>query len=112
MLKVFMSDAPGQRFSQAEEINGAKVTVSGERNGQAIVIHPSGHEFLVVGYRSSLSLTDPAFQWPDMKRIRVQKVHWAEDQWHDDGRPAYGFNQSNKTLNVDLDTPQAVLVNW
>lgn len=112
MLKVFMSDAPGQTFSQTEEINGAKVTINGERNGQAIVIHPSGHEFLVVGYRSSLSLSDPGFQWPDMKGIRVQKVRWADDQWQKDGEPAYGFDQANKTLRVDLDTPQAILVNW
>lgn len=112
MLKVFMSDAPEQRFSQTEEINGAKVTVSGERNGQAIVIHPSGHEFLVVGFRSSLSLSDPAFQWPGMKGIRVQKVSWTGDQWQKDGEPAYGFDQTSSTLNVELDTPQAILVNW
>ena len=111
-LKVFMSRSPGQRFSQTEEVNGAKVTVSGDRNGQAIVIHPSAREFLVVGYRSTLSLNDLAFQFPEMKNIRVKKVYWAEDQWHQDGEPGYAVGQSNKTLEVELDTPQAVLVTW
>ncbi len=111
-LKVFMSSRPGQQFSQSEEVNGFKVTVSGEENGQAIVIHPSGHEFLLVGYRSSVSFQDSAFQWPGVKNLRVERVRWAGDGWGKDGEPAYWLNQSNKTLEVELDTAQAVRVYW
>jgi hypothetical protein len=111
-LKVFMSHSPGQRFAQTEEVNGAKVTVSGERDGQAIVIHPTGHEFLAVGYRSSVSLKDPAFQWPEMRNVQVMKVYWAGDHWNKDGEPGYSVDQSNMTLYVELDTPQVVLVTW
>ena len=65
-LKVFMSGVPGGRFSRTEDINGAKVTVTGENDGKAIVIHLSGHEFLLVGYRASISFNDPTFVWPEM----------------------------------------------
>jgi Beta-galactosidase len=111
-IKVFMSRSPGQRFSTTETINGFPVTVTGENNGQAIIIHPSGHEFLLVGYRANVSFTDPAFRWPTMKQIRVEKVYWAGDHWNQDGEPNYGVDQSKKTLDIDLNTPQAVFVSW
>ncbi len=111
-LKVFMSESPGQRFTQTEEIDGFKVTVNGERNGQAIVIHLSGYEFLVVGYRTSVSWKDSAFSWPQMKSVRIEKVMWSRDHWDRDGEPAYGVNQSGKVLSVDLGSPQAIRVTW
>ena len=111
-LRVFMADSPGQRFTETADINGAKVTVSGEHDGQAIVIHPSGHEFLVVGYRASVSWDDPAFRWPQMKTIRVDRVAWDGDHWRPQGEPAYNVDQSRHSLSVDLDTPQALLVSW
>jgi hypothetical protein len=73
-LGVFTSRLPGQRFSETKDVNGFKVTVSGEHNGEAIVIHPSGHEFLMAGFRSSVSMNDPTFQWSMMKSIRVRRV--------------------------------------
>jgi hypothetical protein len=111
-LKVFMAQTPGQRFSQTQELNGVKVTVTGERNGQAIVIHPSNHEFLMVGFRAGVSLSNPAFEWPAMKNVRVQRVRWTEDHFEKDGEPSYGVDQSNKTLDIDLEGPQAVRVSW
>ena len=111
-LKVFMSRSPGQRFSTTEDVNGFPVTVTGENNGQAIVIHPAAHEFLVVGYRTSASFRDPAFQWPTMKQIRVEKVYWADDHWNGDGEPEYYVDQSNRTLDVDLNAPQVLRISW
>jgi hypothetical protein len=111
-LRVIMSRSPGQRFSTTETVNGFPVTVTGENNGQAIVIHPAAHEFLLIGYRANVSFTDPAFQWPAMKQIRVERVYWAGDHWNQDGEPNYGVDQSKKTLDIDLNTPQAVLVSW
>lgn len=111
-LKVFMSQSPGQRFSMKEDVNGFPVTVAGGENGQAIVIHPSGHEFLVIGYRAGVSFSDPTFEWPGMKQIRVEKVSWAGDHWNEDGAPEYYVNQSSKTLDVVLSTPQAVRISW
>jgi hypothetical protein len=111
-LKVFMSDLPGQRFTRSEEVNGFTTTVTGEREGQAIVIHPSGHEFLVVGYRCEVSWHDAAFIWPEMKNLKVKRVVWAGERWKSDGEASYNVDQSNKTLSVDLDSPQAVLLTW
>jgi len=111
-IKVFMSRSPGQRFSTTEIVGGFPVTVTGENNGQAIVIHPAGHEFLLVGYRATVSFTDPTFQWPAMKQIRVERVSWAGDHWNQDGAPNYGVDQSKKILDINLDTPQAILVSW
>jgi len=59
-----------------------------------------------------VSWHDPAFRWPEMKSIRVEKVVWAVDHWASDGEPTYGVDQSKKILYVDLDSPQAVLVTW
>ncbi|HET9307986.1 MAG TPA: hypothetical protein VFO46_18355 [Candidatus Sulfotelmatobacter sp.] len=111
-LKVFMSQSPGQRFSTKEDVNGFPVTVAGGENGQAIVVHPSGHEFLVVGYRAGVSFSDPSFEWPGMKQIRVEKVSWERDHWSEDGASEYYVNQSSKKLDVVLSTPQAVRVTW
>jgi hypothetical protein len=112
MLKVFMSRLPGQRFSETKDVNGVKISVTGEDNGQAIVMHASGHEFLLVGYRAGVSFQDPAFQWPEMKSIHVAKVHWTGEHWEEDGEPSYGVDQSKKTLSIELDSPQAIRVSW
>ena len=111
-LKVFMARIPGQKFSETANVNSFPVTVDGANDGQVIVIHTSAHEFLLIGYRSAVSFKDPAFHWPAIKSIRVAKVHWAGDHWAEEGEPTYGVNQSNKTLYVELDTPQAARVSW
>ncbi len=111
-LKVFMSDLPGQAFTKTDNVNEFRVAVNGEKSGQAIVIHPTGHQFLLVGYRSHVSWSDPGFRWPEIKNIRVERVVFAGDHWDRDGEPSYGVDQSKKILSVDLDSPQAVLVTW
>jgi hypothetical protein len=107
-----MSPAPTQRFSITEDVNGFPVSVSGEDNGQAIVIYKGRHEFLVVGFRVSVSFTDPAFQWPTMKTIHVARVDWNHERWNGDGEPEYHVDQSHKTLSIDLDRPQALQISW
>jgi hypothetical protein len=111
-LKVFMARTPGQRFVQTEDVGGFRVTVIGEDNGQAMVIHPAEREFIIVGYRSSVELKDPIFQWPGVKNVRVEKGYWTADRWTRTGEAAYGINQSDKSLGVDLDYPQVVRVSW
>jgi hypothetical protein len=111
-LKVFMSDIPGQSFSRTEEINGASVSVKGEHDGQAIVIHAAGQEFLIAGFRASVAFKDQVFAWPAVQKVRVERVRWNGMGWSDDGEPEYDIDQSTKTLNVDLDHPEAVRVSW
>ena len=111
-LKVFMSQLPGHSFSVTEDVNGFPVKVSGMDNGQMIVVHPSGNHFLLVGFRSSASFKDAAFEWPRMETVRVQRVSWEGGRFRQDGAANYSVNQSDQTLDVDLDVPQAVLVSW
>jgi hypothetical protein len=111
-LRVFLSRLPGKGFSESADVNGFEVQVSGSNEAQAIVIHPSGREFLLVGFRSSVTFKDPAFRWPQMRSVRVRRVTWSGDRWSQDGEPAYGVNQGEHTLDVELDKPQAVLVSW
>jgi hypothetical protein len=111
-LKVFMARLPGQPFSETKDVNGFQVTASGADDGQIIVIHPSAREFLLVGFRSSVSFRGAFFQWPAMKSVRVQRVTWSDHGWLQHGEPAYGIDQSAQILNIELDTPQAVLVSW
>jgi Domain of unknown function (DUF5597) len=111
-LKVFMSQLPGEHFSQTQDVDGAKVTVSGEQNGQAIVIHLERNEFLVIGYRCEVSLEDPSFVWPALQQVRVERGRFAGDQWKQEGEPEYWINQSRSTLGISLDTPQVVRASW
>jgi len=111
-VKVFMSDLPGHPFAQTADVGGFNVAVNGDHDGQAIVIHPGGHDFLVVGYRSRISWPDPAFGWPELMKLEVERVTWNRNHWEKDGEAAYGVNQSTKTLSVDLDFPQAIHVKW
>ncbi len=111
-LKVFMSRLPGQRFSETADVNGFSVTVQGEHDGQAMVIHKSAHEFLLLGYRTSVTFDDPAFQWPPMRSVKVESGYWTAGRWVKSGEPAYGVNESSKSLDVELVTPQAVRVSW
>jgi hypothetical protein len=111
-LKVFMSPLPGRLFSDAADVNGFRVKVSGSNNGQVVVIHPSGHEFLLVGFRCGVSFHDPVFEWPAIKNVRVQRVAWGGDHSSRDGPASYNVDQSGHNLSVDLDVPQAVLVSW
>src|SRR5260370_24407850 len=107
-----MSRSPDQRFCSRETVGGFPLTVTGENKGQAIVVDPAGPEFLLVGYRATVSVTDPTFQGPARKQIRVERVSWAGDHWNQDGAPNYGVDQSKKILDINLDTPQAILVSW
>jgi Domain of unknown function (DUF5597) len=111
-LKVFMANSPGNRFTQSGDVNGTVVTVTGEHDGQAIVIHSSGHEFLVIGYRCRVSWRDATFTWSHMKSLRVERGGWVRGHWQRASEPSFEVDQSQKTLYVDLDSAQAVRVSW
>jgi len=99
-------------FLQTETVNGSKVAVSGERDGKAIVIRLADRNFLVVGYRANISWKDVGIEWPQAKSIHVEIVRWSVDHWTPDGEAENGVDDSNQTLELTLETPQAVLVSW
>lgn len=113
-LKVFMSRLAGEKFSETKDINGAKVLVSGEDNGQAIVIHPAPDEFILVGYRCEVTLTEDMFQWPSVRKVRVERGRYVGRDWQSEGDPLafYSVNTEARSLEVPLMIPQVVRVYW
>jgi len=112
-LKVFMSRLPGQKFSDTQEILGAKVVVSGEDNGQAIVIHPSPNEYLIIGFRCQVALWSEMFAWPALQKVHVERGRFDGLVWKALGEPSeYGINPTQKTLYVGVDTAQVVQIHW
>jgi len=113
-LKVFMSRLPGEKFSETKEVGRAKVVVSGEDNGQAIVIHPAPNEFILVGYRCDVTLTDDTFRWPSVRKVHVERGRYVRRDWKNEGDPVsfYGINTEARSLDVPLMVPQVVRVYW
>jgi hypothetical protein len=110
-LKVFVSRVPGERFSSVEDVAGAKVTVTGQDDGQAIVIHTEPGEFTIVGYRCGVSIATDKARWPDLKQIRVEQGTYKDGRWLQEGECWYVIDQSARTIGLRLDTPQ-VLRAW
>ena len=109
-LKVFQAPTEGGHFSSSTTINGLPLDITGSADGQAIVIHPSGKQLLIVGNRVEISLEKPELVWPAMQCLHVKRVHWTPTGWMVDGDPFYGVDQADRTLWIDLEYPQAVLV--
>ncbi len=111
-LKVFMASSPGKKFSETQQVNGMTITVTGEGDGKAIVIHPSGHDLLLVGFHCGVTVDKIDLRWPAMKALELKKVRWAKTGWVEEGEPAYGVDQSHGSLHIDLDEPEAVRISW
>lgn len=111
-IGVFMSYVPGKSFSYTKSVNGAEVTVSGVDNGQALVIHPSGNSFLIIGYRCWVNFRSSAFQWPTIKQVRVERGYFTGNEWKEDGEPDYTIDQTRQELSIQIDAPQVLRVSW
>jgi len=111
-VKVFMARVPGEKYSDTAEMDGIRVAASGDENGQVIVVHSVASEFLIVGYRSDVSLWNAVFRWPALKRVRAEKGSWVGDRWRDDGEPLYEVDQVERRLGVHMDEPQAIRIRW
>ncbi|MGO8789076.1 MAG: beta-galactosidase [Terriglobia bacterium] len=109
-LKVFQAPAGGQGFSVTGTVNGLPLHVTGSADGQAIVIHPSEKQLLIVGYRVEVSLEKPELVWPAMQGLHAQRVHWSTVGWVADGDPFYGISQADRSLWIELQYPQVVLI--
>jgi hypothetical protein len=109
-LKVFMSRVPGESFSTIEDVNGAKVTVAGQDDGQAIVIHAEPGEFTIIGYRCRVTIATEKARWPDLKQIRVESGSYEGDKWQQEGVYWYVIDQSTGVIGLRLETPQVLRV--
>lgn len=109
---VFLSGLPGERFSETRQVAGIEITVAGDDNGQAMAIRPADNEFVVAGYRCAVTVKTDFARWPALKRLRVEKGAWVGGAWRDQGGAVYTMNQSQGTLRISLEEPQAVRVYW
>ncbi len=109
-IRVFQAPAIGQSYSAEETVNGITLSMSENRDGQAIVIHPSAKQLLIVGYRTEVSIKNEGMIWPTMQKLQVTKVRWSGSGWVSVGAADYGVDQSNTSLYVELANPQAVLI--
>ena len=108
--KVFMAQLPGRPFSTTSDLDGAKIQVSGSRDGQAIVIHPAPGEFVIAGFRCRVVIWDDDYVWPALRRLRVESGRYDGNAWHPEGVPHETVNQADRSLGIRLDTPQVVRV--
>lgn len=113
--RVFLAPLSGDTFSETEEMEGIHVTVDGSENGQAIVLQPSKHELILIGYRCEITVA-PASNatWQDLSRVKVEKGTWSKDKWLQDGKPvtARVDDPSSNSLQIFLPEPQVVRVWW
>lgn len=111
-LAVFVAPFPDEAHSEIRDVNGAEVRFTNGGDGQAIVIHPAKNEFLIVGYRSGVSLATPMAKWPAARRIHVEHGTWEQGHWQSAGEYPHTINQSSSTIGVRLNRPAAVYIRW
>jgi len=111
-LKVFMAQLPGEKFSVTRDMHGTKIKMGGDQNGQAMVIHPSPSEFVFVGYRVHAAILGERFTWPAVRAVHVERGAWVGDRWTKQGEPYYYIDQSEQSINIELETPQVIRVWW
>ena len=109
-IRVFQAPAIGQSYSTEETVNGLALDMSESRDGQAIVIHPTAKQLLIVGYRTEVSIRNKELVWPTIQKLQVTRVRWSGSGWVDAGAADYGVDQSSTSLYVELADPQAVLI--
>jgi hypothetical protein len=83
-LKVFLDGE-----SRTAEVGGTKVTVNFDPGGQVMVLHPEPNEFVLVGWKASVSMESPLASWPALKHLRVEAGRWEGSRWVPSPEPVY-----------------------
>lgn len=112
--KVFLADFPNTRFSKTEALGSVEVTVGGDDNGQAIVLAPSDHELILIGYRCQVTLNSSSPTWPARDHMDIETGKWIVGRWARDGEPEV-FSAANGqpgTVRIFLPEPRVVRVSW
>ncbi len=107
-LHVFMSPLPGHVFTEEWSGAGATIGVTGERDGQAIVVVLAPGDIVAAGYRCSVSITAETAVWPQVRRIRVEKGIWDGWKWMRQGEALYQIDQHRRCIDIMLDVPMVV----
>jgi hypothetical protein len=83
-LKVFLDGE-----NNTADVAGAKVTVNFDPGGQVMVLHPAPNEFVLVGWKASVSMESPLANWPALRTLRVEAGQWKGSRWIPSADPVY-----------------------
>jgi hypothetical protein len=84
------------------EVAGAKVGVVYDPGGQLMVLHPEPDEFLVIGWKASVTLETPMAKWPALKKLRVEAGRWEGPRWLPAPDPVYYAVQDERAVRIRL----------
>lgn len=84
------------------EVAGAKVGVVYDPGGQLMILHPEPDEFLVIGWKSSVTLETPMAKWPTLKKLRVEAGRWEGLRWSPAPDPVYYAVQGERAVRIRL----------
>jgi len=84
------------------EVAGAKVSVVYDPGGQLMVLHPEPDEFLVIGWKASVTLETPMAKWPALKKLRVEAGRWEGPRWIPAPDPVYYAVQDERAVRIRL----------
>jgi hypothetical protein len=84
------------------EVAGAKVEVTYDPGGQAMILHPDPNEFLVMGWKAAVTFETPLAKWPALKKLRVEAGRWEGPRWIPADDPVYYAVQNEREVRVRL----------
>lgn len=84
------------------EVAGAKVGVVYDPGGQLMILHPEPDEFLVIGWKASVTLETPMAKWPTLKKLRVEAGRWEGLGWSPAPDPVYYAVQGERAVRIRL----------
>ncbi len=100
---------PGEPAEGVVDLHGREVRYSCSADGQLLVVYPAQHEFVIIGYRGSVTIPTPAALWPACREILAERGRFGEDRWISEGESEWvTFNQSTSAVSVSLSRPAAV----
>lgn len=112
--KVFLADLPDTRFSKTQSMGDIQVTAAGSENGQVMVLQPSEHELILIGYRCQVTLNSEAPTWPAGSRIHIETGSWVGSKWTKEGKPVVTRTATDApgSVRVFMPQPEVVRVYW
>jgi hypothetical protein len=67
---------------------------------------------MFVGYRVHVAIFGERFTWPALREVHIERGAMVDDRWTKQGEPYYYVDQSEQSINIELETPQAIRVWW
>jgi hypothetical protein len=87
------------------EVAGAKIGVVYDPGGQLMILHPEPDEFLVIGWKASVTLETPMAKWPTLKKLRVEAGRWEGLRWSPAPDPVYYAARGERAVRIRLFEP-------